>query len=174
MHGLTKVILTSGLIPKESLAEFQRWGFLPTGTIPDLPKPETPDQLIQNIERALQEEELVVVRETDLESLNRYLTTMKQGSLHVVTPDSVGDFPVMYGQTELGEYIIPWSSDGIEEVMTNGETYLQYDQGPAKARVYFSSMRELFYGDVKAFIVCKGSRWELINERSQSSDSSSE
>lgn len=164
MHDLTKIILTSGLIPKEQLAQFQRWGFLPPGPIPDMPVLDNPEQLVQRIEQALQNEELVVVRETDLESLNKYLSTMKPAILHVVLPNSIGDINVMYGLTELGEYILPWSADSLEDVMVNGETYLRDENG---TRIFFSSARELFYGDVKAFIVCKPSQKEVTNGNEQ-------
>jgi hypothetical protein len=160
-------MLASGLLPKENLAEFQRWGFLPPGEIPDIPTPTNPEQLTANLEYALQQEDLVIIRETDLESLKHYLSTMRPGTLHVVNGDTSGDVTVMYGVNNFGEYILPWTSDGIEDILTNGETYL-IDE--SKTRVYFSSVRELFYGEVKAFVVCKGSRWETANGHDQTAN----
>jgi len=159
MHELTRVIIRSGLVAPEFLAQFRKWGLI----TPDEPPVPISDktQLIAALDRALQEEELVIVRETDLDALNRYLAHMHPSKLHVVMPDgTTGDFDVTYGKLETGEYIFPWHFESVEDVLANGETYLLEDS-TSNVKIYFSSVRELFFGDHKAFVVCTPSPQEV-------------
>jgi hypothetical protein len=152
MHDLTRVVIRSGLIDMNTLAQFRKWGLM-TPEVVQAPHPETPEQLVEQLDRALQDEDMVIVRETDLEALNKYLSTMKQGTLHLVTDDGTkGEVPVSYGTLDFGEYMMPWSADTIEEMLANGETYLITAEGE---KVFFNNARELFFGEHKAFVVCK-------------------
>lgn len=133
-----------------------------------MPSLEKPEEVVQAIEEALQDEGLVLTRETDLESINDFLNSSVQGTLHVVIetegePDQEADIECLYGRNALGEYIIKWHSDSIEDVMTNGKTFLRASAGidlstlrvvPSGPRIYFTRARELFFGNVKAFVVC--------------------
>jgi hypothetical protein len=109
------------------------------------------------IRRAIDSEGYVLTRETDLEVLRHYLSGQQQGLLHVEvfhkdpTIESSADIPVVFARTPLGEYIVPWASESIADEMTNGITYLTTSGG----KVQFSSVRELFFGDHKAFMVCE-------------------
>jgi hypothetical protein len=152
MHELTRVIIRSGLIETGTLAQFRKWGLM-TPEVIQAPRPETPEQLVEQLDRALQEEDMVVVKETDLGALANYLATMKQGTLHLVTEDGTkGEVPVTYGVTGLEEYLLPWRADSIDQMLTNGETYFVDADGN---KVFFNDVRELFFGDHKAFVVCK-------------------
>jgi hypothetical protein len=127
--------------------------------------------VVQAIEEALQDEGLVLTRETDLEVINYFLSTAGRGILHIVMEaegeeDQTADIECVYGMTALGEYIIQWRSDSIEDVMTNGKSYLQPTPGPMRLvpegdPVYFSRVREVFFGQTKAFVICTPSP-ELI------------
>jgi hypothetical protein len=109
------------------------------------------DMASRLIMNALQSEEFVIVRETDLEVIRQYAATTRVGTLHMeIDEDQQGDAEVTYGRTRLGEYIIAWQSDSIEDLLTNGLTYLIEDG----KRVFFKDMRELFFGDRKVFMVC--------------------
>lgn len=112
--------------------------------------------MVQGLEEALQGEGLVLTRETDFAALDHYLTTQAPGSLHVVMESEDGDMSsdieCTYGVLPTGEYIIRWYSESIEEVMTNGKTYLA--AGKPGVEIFFTRARELFFGDTKAFIVC--------------------
>jgi hypothetical protein len=118
---------------------------------------EKPEQVVQAIEEALQDEGLVLTRHTDLDAINLFLSTAKTGTLHVVIeaedgPEQVADIECFYGRTLMGDYIIKWHSDSIEDVMTNGKTHLK-DMDDSQD-VYFTSVREIFFGETKAFVVC--------------------
>ena len=60
----------------------------------------------------------------------------------------------------MGEYLIAWRSETIEDMLTNGRSYLQVDN----QRIFFSRIRELFYGDTKAFMACTESAAESVPE----------
>jgi hypothetical protein len=130
---------------------------------------EKPEQVVQAIEEALQAEDLVLVRETDLECITNFLGTSHRGILHVVVeddeggPDQEADIECFYGRTPLGEYIIKWHSDSIEDVMTNGKTFLQATAGVELStlravrsgpQIFFTRAREVFFGKVKTFVIC--------------------
>lgn len=159
---LTVAILKSGLISPAALAEFRRWKTI------DLPE-ELPviaeglEQVAQSLASALEGDGLVISRETDLDILKQFLDTQRQGNLHVeiyredVTEDTDADISISFGITPLGEYIIPWRSESIVAELTNGFCYLD---APGIERVFFAGVRELFYGDHKAFMVCVPRREE--------------
>lgn len=98
----------------------------------------------------------VVVRETDCDAITRFLATMTEASLHVEIDGQVADIPMEVGQLISGEFLLPWCSDSISDVMTDGNTYLEV----GGRRVFFGSVRELFYGDHKTFIACTPSSHE--------------
>lgn len=157
---ITQAVLKSGLITKDQLAEFRRWKApidLPVD-IPDPPK--TLEAAASAIEEALESEGFIISRDTDLDILQYYLRTQRHGRLHVeiptddITVESVADIEVTYGMTPIGEYILPWASESIAEAMTNGLTFLAL-LGEPFTHVFFSEARELFYGQHKAFIICR-------------------
>ena len=116
------------------------------------------DQLISALDRALQEEDLVLIRETDLDVLHRYLANTLVGVLHVSMPDETnGIFDIVFSILETGEYIFPWRYESVEDILANGKTYLAVND----KKIYFSSVRELFFGDHKAFVVCTPSPHEV-------------
>lgn len=152
MNPIVAAVLKTGLLDKQVLSEMRRWGV-------DIDEPfntpkRSPEEIAAVIEEALQSEGYVLTKETDLEALRQYLSTNRRGMLHVglLRDDDMQeiDVEVSYGKTSLGDYIIGWRSEAIEDVMTNGVTYLIEDGH----RVYFHAIRELFFGDVKAFMVC--------------------
>jgi hypothetical protein len=118
----------------------------------------TPEVLSQAIAGAIESEGYILTRETDLGAIPQYLQTARMAVLHVVM-DGTGedaDFEVRVGHTPTNEYILPWQSESITDLLTNGQTYLRVD----KKRIYFNQARELFYGQHKAFIVCSPSTVE--------------
>lgn len=151
---IAEVMVKAGLVSPETLSELQRWG----APVPDpedeqqqSPSPIFPEEVVRAIDQALEEQGLVVVRETDLEALGQYVASMKQGRLFVTIDDQSADFAVDYGMLKSGEYLLPWRSDSITDVLGNGQTHLVDADG---RELYFSSARELFYGDTKAFVAC--------------------
>ncbi len=159
MNPLATVVVQSGLVDRDMVKELVSWG-LPVEIPEEMPPP--PKNLVELnelLERALQHEGLVTVRETDLEVLKLFMLSQRPGTLHVVAGDGEADIPVMYAQNTNApdrlEYIIPFTSESIVNEMTNGETYLRDAQN---CQYYFSDVRELFFGDVKAFMVCQVSQ----------------
>jgi hypothetical protein len=158
MHSLALAVVKSGILPEEALAEFRRWGH-DVETPPPIPK--DPKEIVQALEQALQDEGLVVTRETDLEAVTYFLMNQLQGELYVVLEEEghteTSGFPCNFGITPMGDYIIQWHSESIEEVMTNGKTHLNFqgkDTLGAHVEVYFNRVREIFFGDTKAFMIC--------------------
>ena len=154
MKPLTAAVVEAGLVSPNALAEMQR--FRPSLEQTLAPAEPLPlDEAAEQLSRAVQNDELVI-RETDLDAVPTYLRTQKQGMLHLEMVATEGhttaDFPVTYGRTRLGEFIIAWTNDSIMEAMTNGQTFLQLADGEA---VYFDDVRELYYDETKAFMVCR-------------------
>lgn len=165
MSQLTDIIIKSGIIPPNVLSEVKRWG-LPMGDELQPPGDFEPDmsvqQLCDKIDEALQSEGYVLLRETDLEAVKQYLESMTQATLHLVFEDGkASNFTVYVGRNTAGEFIIPWRSDNITDLLTDGQSYLKVD----KEKFYFSSARELFYGTNKAFVVCTPSAKEPDGNR---------
>lgn len=153
---LSEVMVKAGLIDEAKLSELQRWGApvpSPQETSPDCPSPRFgyPEELVRALEQAMDDQGLVVVRETDLEAVPQYLATMNTALLHVEIDGESADFDIMVGMLRTGEYLLPWRADVITDVLTNGSTYLFVG---GEKKVYFSSARELFYGESKAFVAC--------------------
>lgn len=122
--------------------------------------------MVQAIEEALQAEGLVLTRETDLEAVNWYLADQRQGELTVVLEEVSEEgakvihqatIACTFGLTPLGEFIIRWHSEAIEDVMTNGRTFLSFVSPETlgeRVEIYFNRVREVFFGETKAFIIC--------------------
>lgn len=154
---MTQAVLRAGLVNENQLAEMKRWA--PPSLDPDavVEEPKTLEEAATLVSEALQSEGYVLMRETDLAVLKQYVETMQRSILHLVPDESSeGDIDVTFGRTPLGEYIIPWRSESIRDMMTNGVSYL-IDGGH---RVFFNDVRELFFGPEKAFMVCKPSAVE--------------
>lgn len=154
MNSIATAVLSTGLVDPQIIEELRRWGALPTDLTVDGPAPRTPEEMAVRIQSALESEGFVLVRETDLAILDQYTTTLSQGTLHLVLDVDAemqdADVPITFGRTSLNEYIVPWRSAGIQEVLTNGMTYLI----DGEHRVFFRHVRELFFGDTKAFMIC--------------------
>ena len=152
MGKLASIIARAGILPPEMLVEFKRWGH----PVVVQPEPITLEQLDAQLEAALNEEDLVLMKVTDLESIKRYMKTQKKGTLHVVTEDDIeADIEVFYGTTITEDIVLPWSSESIGGLMCNGKTYLQVNDS---SRLFFYDMQELFFGDTKAFMLCRTKR----------------
>lgn len=160
MNPLSVAILQSGIIDRRMLQELKKWG-APIEVPEKLPpSPKTSDEVVALLEGALDSEGMVLTRETDFDVLRQYLATQKPGCLHCVTDGSDADIIIVFGKTPANEYIVPWKGESIFEMMTNGETYLQ----DGRHAIYFSSVRDLFFGDMQAFMVCTPSTREKIDD----------
>jgi hypothetical protein len=150
MTELSAAVAQSGALDEGMLRELAKWR-LPL----ELPATSeeifaTPEEAVEAIEEAVESRAAVEVRATDLDVLKQYLATATKGKLHIVTQVESGTFPVTYGLTKFGDFIIPWQADSLVEYLTNGESYLQAKGG----KVYFSTVQELYFGERKVFIQC--------------------
>lgn len=158
MSDLSQAVARSGALDANMLRELVRWR-LPGVVVPDDGQFNTPEEAVEAIEEAVTSKDQVEVRVTDLDVLKNFLQTRKTGKLHIVNDEgpseqeAKGTWSVTFGtikRTNHTDYILPWNSDSIEALLTNGRSYLLDD----KKRVYFSLVTELYFGDQKAFIVC--------------------
>jgi hypothetical protein len=153
---LTQAVLESGLVDSDTLTQLVRWRMLSADEVEDYAKnlANTPDSIVQKIHTALDSGDAVEVRDTDPDVIAHFLQTRRKAKLHVPNPDAEGKtlgIPVEYSVNKMGEYLIPWTSEGIRDLMLDELTYIKPVGEP---RVYFADVRELFYGDHKAFMVC--------------------
>jgi hypothetical protein len=147
---VTVAVVQSGLVPPEVLSEMSRWG-LPVEMVEEKDVIKTHEGVVARIQEALDGEDLVQLRDTDLDMIRHYLTEQQVGKLHIGTDK----FDVYFCRNRLGEYIIPWKSEGVHDLMLDPDTKLTYRDKDLKRRTaYFSDVRELFFGDNKAFMVC--------------------
>jgi len=147
---VTVAMLGTGLIPKEMLVEMQHWG-LPVKFM-EIPSAvlETPEQVIDYIRQAVEGDDAVKIRDTDLDVLAHYLKDQRSGKLYVYDPesDSTASTAVIYSVLPSGRYVIPWTEESISDLLTYPRSYLKV--GADKVR--FDDVEELFFGGVKAFI----------------------
>lgn len=145
--------IKAGIIPDEILDEMRRWG-LPVRFVvyEDVQMLNSPEEVVRCIRDALESEEIVETRDTDLDILHRYLTQQKKGSLHIEDGEASANTSIFYCVTDLGEYVIPWRYESVRELILDPKSYLRDDSGK---KVHFQDVRELFYGGIKAFIVCE-------------------
>lgn len=152
MTELTKAVALSGALDEAMLRELAKWR-LPVN-VPEGEPYSSPDEAAESIQRALESEEQVELRATDLDVMKQYMTTQSKGKIHIVTRQEVGTFDISFGKTKLGQYIIPWRSDPLIESLTNGESYILDN----RKKVYLSDVRELYFGEQRAFIICTPAR----------------
>jgi len=148
MSELTRVMAQSGALDPSMLQEFAKWK-LPI-EVPDDDPLDTAEEVVEAIEAAVESQEQVEIRATDLDVLRQYMRTQAKGKLHISTELEKGSFPVTYGTTKFGEYIIPWQAESLVDYLTNGESHLKVGGN----QVYFATVQELFFGDRKVFILC--------------------
>lgn len=159
MSQLTEVILNAGIINPETIKELQRWK-LPVGEVPEKSEFDaevTPASISRSISDAIENQGYILMRETDLGAVSQYLKTMQPATLHVdPESDTPVEFEVTVGRSPNGDWLLPWQSESITDMLANGKTFLRV----GKQRIYFNQARELFYGPHKAFIVCVASTLE--------------
>lgn len=153
MKPLTVAIVKSGLVPPDVLGELRRWG-LPVEVEGNLELLSTAEDVVAYIQDALEGEDLVQLRDTDLDIIHKYITGQQAGKLHVETDGTKSNIAVSYCRTDMGHYVIPWRSESIKELITDPNTYLKTAEG----KVYFRDARELFFGGHKTFMVCEPSQ----------------
>jgi hypothetical protein len=168
MKAIMTAVLKAGLLTPEMLKEFKRFSPV-VDREAETGEPMGLEDAAALIEAAIQSEQYVLLRETDLEIVRQYADTARRSVLHVEHDGEVSDIEVSYGRTPIGEFIIPWRSESIRDMLTNGQTYLVVAatevrawlpdpyQAEGQVRIFFKDVREVFFGEQKAFMVCSAS-----------------
>jgi hypothetical protein len=156
-----------GIIDNDVLQQFKKWGFLPREL--DTTPIEDSELAFEAAKEALDSREYVEMRDTDLDLLRFYLDKNNQAKGQLVVIDHTrpeedknakSTKTVVFARRALGlrvEYVVPWThEENIETILTNGRTYLRYSAGGVNMKVYFTNIQEMYFGDVKAFMVCTG------------------
>lgn len=160
MPTLPEIIVNSGLIAPSVLQEMRRWGCV----IPDndeLTATPPPAELLLQIDQAIQEAGYVLTRETDLDALRYFSQNIKTGDLYL----DDGGAPLVivsvhYAVMPTGEYLFPWPTDDMADVLTNGVSYLATNDNGHTAKVFFNDGRDLFFGADRAFLMMRVSTKE--------------
>jgi len=152
MSTLANATLQLGIIPEHVLTAARKWGV-------DIPEQSSGGSLDALVEAAELDKE-VFIRETDPDAVKSFLATQKPAVLSVATKPGVSEsMSVTIGRLRTGEFLLAWSGDDIQDLLTNGLTHLDLDG----STIYFQSSRELYLGDQKAFIVLtpvtEGAAW---------------
>lgn len=159
MRPIATAIVRTGVVSKEVLTEMQKWG-LPVDFVieEEVPIIHEAEQVVNIIRDALESGDQVMVRGTDLDMLSLWLdaANQREGRVFIKDEDQKTSFKIIYCRTPLKEFVIPFKSDSIIDLMTNGESHLKYtdDEGNKKT-MYFSDVQEFYIGDRKAFMICK-------------------
>ena len=152
--NLNVAVVKSGLLDTDVLSELKRWG-LPVSLVESDGVLDTPEAVVSCLREALESEDQNAIRSTELDLLGEYLSNNVKGRMHLT--DSINDtrtsVVVSYCVTKLGNYAIPWKSEGIADLMTDPKSYLKLESGK---RIKFSQVDELFFGTTKAFMLCTG------------------
>ncbi len=156
MKPLAIAVIRSGIISKDSLAQFAKWG-MPVHVISEEDIIDDTDVLLSMIKEALDGPDQVALRDTDLDILKLWLDVNRQrkGKLIVADGKDKATRTIIYCLSPLGEYIIPWTSEDISFMMLNPESYLVIeDEEGNKSKVYFAEVREIYIGAHKSFMAC--------------------
>jgi hypothetical protein len=159
MKKIAFAAMRTGLIDADTIKQFQRWGAVPRDV--DTTTVDDPEAAIELLQEALESEDQTRLQTTDLDILKDWFEPKNQrkGQLVIVDHDTdqkatrTVNFVKRTVRT-LTTYIFPWMAESIEDVLTNGLTYLRYTEGDQKIKVYFKDVQEMYYGDVKAFMIC--------------------
>jgi hypothetical protein len=148
---VTRAVIEAGLVEEATIDQLRRWGLLNTDA--ERKNIEDPQQVVNNIREALEGEEVVAMRATDLDLIRQYLSNSKKGRLFVPADDDkkTASLTVEYAVTVMGSYVIPWTSESIKELLLHDKTYLKTAEGH---KVRFAHINEVYYDDKKAFVVC--------------------
>ncbi len=155
MKPVAVAIVKSGLVDAGILQEIRRWG-LPVQFVEEDAVLSDPQQMVDLIQAALEEHDHVRITETDMPLLTRFLDANNRvvGTIVMKVDGERSSIPVAFCRTLLGEYVIPWKSEGIYDLMISGDTYLRYKEDGETIKAHFTDVREVFFGDTKAFMVC--------------------
>lgn len=151
-RSLAVAAYRAGLLSSQQVDELRRWKLPVEQLHEEVTPPTRLDDVVSLLDEALQSEGLILSRTTDLDAAQQYLRTMEIGKLVITVGGEEAVFPIAYGKSEMGDYLIAWRGNNVLEELTNGLSYLVTAKGE---QVYFVDVTELFFGDQKAFMSCR-------------------
>lgn len=151
-----KAVISMGILPKSALLEAQRWGLpLPvTSETLDAYEEKAPDieQAAALVDASLNERDRTPLREVSLDVAAQFRATRMPAVMHLEDDEASNDVDAEVGRSTRGEYLMHWSCEGLESLLTNGRTYLQL--GPRRVRL--TSVRLQTYGENDHYTVATG------------------
>lgn len=161
MRPIATAVIRTGVVSKEVLAEMQKWG-LPVDFVieEEVPIIHEAQQVVNIIRDALESHDQVMVRDTDLDILKLYVepANKREGRMHIQDGDEKTSFKVTFCRGPFKEFVIPYRSESIIDLLINGDSHLKYtDDEGNKQKTYFRDVREIFLGSTKVFLICEGS-----------------
>lgn len=157
MKPLGVAALKTGMVSMEALAELRRWGLpLDIRDEEEIGAVDNFDDAIRLIRDALEGRDQVQIQESDLDLLRRFLDPVHQrmGKLTVKDGGNKTTIEVPFCTTLMGEYVLPWKSEGVRDMMTLGESTLRYEEDGVTKTVYLMDVRESYFGNQRTFMVC--------------------
>jgi len=151
-RSLAVAAYRAGLLSPQHVDELRRWKLPVEQLEEDITPPKELQDVLNLLDDALQSEGLVLNRTTDLDAAQQYLRTMKIGKLVLTVGSEEAVFPIAYGMSDMGDYLLAWRGDTVLDELTNGLSYLVTASGE---EVYFGDVTELFFGENKAFMSCR-------------------
>lgn len=151
MTTIVDVLTAAKFLPEDAVSEFRRWGLVdePVDTEPRIAATPGALDVLRQLDEVIQGEGYILTRETDLDALRIFSKERRTGVMVFVTPEGSRKTSTEYAVTP-GGYLIPWPTDEVVELMTNGHSYL--DLGKGKAHVYFSDSVFLYFDDERMFV----------------------
>lgn len=154
MNELSLATLKSGLIDPRVLTQVRGWGV----PVPEVSPAEVTklQDITAALEYALQEEDLVVVKVTDLDLVGRYLATQTPGILTLVQEQTREEVHIalLFGRS-MQDIILPYRGDSIEDLLTADSSSLRWLEGEMWTSVRFRSAKPIYYNGVQAFVLCE-------------------
>lgn len=159
MRPLAKAAIEAGLIDEETLGAFKRWGFVPRDIQPgDC----TPEEAIESIQDALEDEGQVRLQATDLDVLRFYQDEDNQlkGQLVLIDRNTEGrttktvTFAIRSVQGR-AQYIIPYITEAVADLLSNGDSYLRWNAAGKSHRIYVVEAEPLYFGETCMFLLCQ-------------------
>lgn len=167
-----EIMVKAGVVQPEQVAELQRWGLPTVGegdpppvtsgeyttprggptAVAPLPAEQRATTLLElqmGLESALQDQSLILTRITDPTLVAQLRETRTQGVLHVREGELEADLPLLFGRSDRGEILIPWSSQALEEARDRGDAWLVQPE-----LVFFCACNVYCHDDRKTFIAC--------------------
>jgi hypothetical protein len=162
--NLKEEMVKSGIVDPVMLKELSIWG-APIEEVFDMDwddAPHTLEEVLLRIRQAVEDRDRVEIRSTDLDIMRRYLEHQEEGKLHLEDPitDQKSNIKVFFARTGMGQIIIPWRSETIEDLLISPESYLKVGD----TKLFFGAVEELFFGKQKTFLLCSVAEVEKKDE----------